>query len=701
MGFGFGLSDRAALLEALDRSQAIISFKPSGEILSANENFLKTVGYTLAEVKGRHHSMFVDPEERDGEAYRTFWAGLARGEFQRAEFRRVGKGGRPIWLQASYNPVKGPTGKVVKVVKLATDVTAEKLRNADFEGQIAAIGKAQAVIEFDMDGTIRFANQNFLGAMGYAADEVVGQHHAMFVDPAEKDGADYHAFWDALRRGEYQARQFRRLAKGGREVWIEASYNPILDADGRPMKVVKFATDITAEKLRSADFEGQIAAIDKSQAVIEFALDGTILHANANFLGALGYTLGEVKGRHHAIFVDPAEKASKAYAAFWEGLGNGTYQSGKFRRLAKDGSEVWIEASYNPILDMAGRPFKVVKYATDITETVRQQERFNLLSLVANETDNSVIITDAAGRIEYVNPGFTRMSGFSDAEALGRKPGEILQGVHTDAGTVERIRRQLASRQPFYEEILNYSKTGEPYWISLSINPILGASGEVERFISVQANITATKLQALDSSARIEAVESANVVLEWDETESLVTLNDLAARTLGLDDLAAARQAPGLRCRTLFTEEQLGQLKAGESVATELAINVGVSGATHLSATVQPLRDVEGRLRRIVVYATDVTARRRASEAAQSIMREVLERIHRTAEDISGVSSQTNLLALNATIESARAGEAGRGFAVVAAEVKSLAGRSSALSTQISDLVGETRTQIEAMQDAA
>jgi methyl-accepting chemotaxis protein len=259
---------------------------------------------------------------------------------------------------------------VVKVVKFATDVTEQKLKNADLAGQIAAIDKSQAVIEFNMDGSIITANENFLHALGYSLAEIKGKHHSMFVEPAYRDSAAYREFWAKLNRGEYDAAEYKRIGKGGKEVWILASYNPIIDQDGKPYKVVKFATDITATKLRNADLAGQVAAIAKSQAVIEFNMDGSIITANDNFLRTLGYTLAEIKGKHHSMFVEAAERDSTAYRDFWAKLNRGEYHSGEFRRIAKGGREVWIQATYNPILDPSGKPYKVVKFATDTTAQV-------------------------------------------------------------------------------------------------------------------------------------------------------------------------------------------------------------------------------------------------------------------------------------------------------------------------------------------
>jgi methyl-accepting chemotaxis protein len=245
-----------------------------------------------------------------------------------------------------------------------------RLHSLELEAQVAAAGKSQAVIEFNMDGSIITANENFLRTLGYSLAEIKGKHHSMFVEPAYRDAAAYREFWAKLNRGEYDAAEYKRIGKGGKEVWILASYNPILDANGKPYKVVKFATDVTATKLRNADLAAQAAAISKSQAVIEFNMDGTIITANDNFLRALGYSLGEIKGRHHSMFVDASERDGAAYREFWARLNRGEHQSGEFRRMGKGGREVWIQATYNPILDLNGKPFKVVKYAADTTAQV-------------------------------------------------------------------------------------------------------------------------------------------------------------------------------------------------------------------------------------------------------------------------------------------------------------------------------------------
>lgn len=420
----FSLQSKASLQNALaqaaaiNKSQAVIEFNLDGTIITANQNFLATLGYSLEEIKGKHHSMFVDPANRDGGEYREFWASLNRGEFQAAQYKRIGKGGKDVWIQASYNPIFDTKGKPVKVIKFATDITAQKIQSMEDSGKIAAMSRAQAVIEFNMDGTIVTANDNFLGAMGYSLAEVQGRHHSMFVTPGDRDSAAYREFWANLNRGNYQAAEYKRVGKGGREVWILATYNPILNESGKPFKVVKFATDVTDQKLKAVDADGQIAAIGKSQAVIEFNMDGTIRIANQNFLDAMGYVFAEIQGKHHSMFVELDERNSQAYREFWESLNRGQYQASEYKRIAKGGREVWIQASYNPIIDLNGKPFKVVKYATDITAQAMARKKAE----------------SARSLIEQVAEGSEAMSG-----SVREISESMVKSRQTTAAAVERV----------------------------------------------------------------------------------------------------------------------------------------------------------------------------------------------------------------------------------------------------------------------
>lgn len=317
---------------------------------------------------------------------------------------------------------------------------------------LAAFSKSQAIIEFSMDGTILTANANFLATMGYDLQEVVGKHHRIFVEPSYATTAAYSQFWDRLRSGTFDMAVYKRIGKGGKEVWIQASYNPVLGMDGKPTKMVKIASDVTAQKLADADAHGQLAAISKSQAVIEFNMQGEILSANENFCKALGYRLDEIKGRHHRMFVEPGYAKGSEYQEFWERLTNGDYQSGECLRIGKGGNHVWIQASYNPIFDLNGKPFKVVKYATDITGRKAAVNMLGTgLTKLADGDLTSQIHTQFVDELDLVRTAFNyTVSRFSvivgqirgTSGALKTATGEILVGANNLA---ERTTKQAVA----------------------------------------------------------------------------------------------------------------------------------------------------------------------------------------------------------------------------------------------------------------
>ena len=516
---------------AIDRSQAVIEFRLDGTIVTANRNFLDATGYTLDEIKGKHHSIFVDPAERDSTAYREFWERLNRGEFQAAQYKRYGKGGREIWIQASYNPILDAGGRPAGVIKFATDITAQKIRSMEDAGKIAAISCAQAVIEFNMDGTIVAANENFLRTTGYTLAEIQGKHHSMFVVPEERDSAAYREFWAKLNRGEFQAAEYKRLGKGNKEIWILATYNPILNEAGKPFKVVKFATDVTEQKLKAADSDGQIAAIGKSQAVIEFNMDGTIRAANRNFLDAMGYTLGEVQGKHHSLFVEPNERNAPAYREFWDKLNRGQYQAGEYKRIAKGGREIWIQASYNPILDLNGKPFKVVKYATDVTmQAVMRKKAENAKGLIeqvaAGSEEMSASIREisetmnksranaaqATGRIDAADQQAQKLNDAAQAmggivELIGNITGQI--NLLALNATIESARAGEAGRgfAVVASEVKNLANQAKHATdtISTEIEQLNGVAGEVANSLTaIKAAIAGVNEFIASTAAAVE-----------------------------------------------------------------------------------------------------------------------------------------------------------------------------------------------------
>lgn len=482
-----------AQLEAIGRSHAMIEFNLDGTIVAANENFLKLLGYSMNEIQGKNHSIFVPAEERETASYREFWTDLSSGKFQLAQFKRIRKNGSGVWIQASYNPILDRRGKPIKITKFATEITKQKIQSMEDAGKLAGVDRSQAIIEFDLSGTIVTANGNFLRTMGYSLDDIKGRHHSMFVEAEMRSSPAYTDFWTRLNRGEFFSGEFKRLGKDGREIWIIASYNPILDETGKPFKVVKFASAVTDQKLAAADAKGQIDAIRKSQAVIEFRMDGTISSANQNFLDVMGYTLGEIEGKHHSMFVEASERGKPAYAKFWQSLNLGEYQAGEYKRFAKGGRVVWIEASYNPILDLNGKPFKVVKYATDVTAKA--------VARMKAEEARGLIESVAAGS-EEMNASIREIS-----EAMVKSRGVALEAVSRVecADTQAQRLRVAAGAMGCIVEMIG-DITGQINLLALNATIESARAGEAGRgFAVVAAEVKSLANQAKQAADKITA----------------------------------------------------------------------------------------------------------------------------------------------------------------------------------------------------
>ena len=510
----FRSSDHA-LVEAASRSQAIIEFDLDGTILHANENFLRTMGYKLDEIVGRKHSIFVDADEAQGQAYRDFWNTLRRGEYKSAEFRRKAKGSRDVWIQATYNPVLDRRGRPIRIVKFATDITEEKLRTLADGAQIESVHRSQAVIRFNMDGTITDANSLFLKMMGYELSEIVGQNHRMCITPEYAASREYKEFWEALRCGECRSAEYCRLGKHGRLVWIMAVYTPILGLDGKPVSVVKFAADITESKLRNANHEGQIDAINKSQAVIHFSMDSTVLEANRNFLDALGYEIDEVRGKKHSLFVEPAYAATTEYREFWEKLRRGEFHSAVYRRVGKNGRVVWINATYNPVFGLDGKPWKVVKYASDIT--ARMEARTRAIGFADQTLSN---VQSVAAAVEEMTASASEIAGTM------LRSREVVETITRQAADADVATRRLQDVASAMDQVVQLIRTIASQINLLSLNATIESAraGEAGKGFAVVAN--EVKQLANQTTAATQKVAQ--------EIQSVQMVSSEVANTLGL-----------------------------------------------------------------------------------------------------------------------------------------------------------------------
>ncbi|HEY0330886.1 MAG TPA: PAS domain S-box protein [Rhodopseudomonas sp.] len=701
------------MLDAINRSQAMIEYALDGTIVDANANFLAAVGYALAEIKGQHHSMFVDPAQHQNPASLAFWDRLARGEPEAGQSKLIGKGGKEVWLQVSYSraldgqgkptriiavgmdvtaaaqkamadavelkirsdimdttsivsysdlkgdivavndkfvevskyprdeligkphnttrhpdmpkevfkelwstigrgrmfrgiiknrakdgtpyyvdaviaPIMGDNGKPKAYLGVRYDITAAEIERYNMRGLFNAINENYAYVEFEPSGVLITANPIFLNVLGYQLAEIVGKHHRIFVEPTQAAGHQYAQFWADLNAGKAVSDVFKRITKTGQEVWIQAVYSAVKDEVGRVVKIVKIATDVTAQRIAAADFEGQIAAIGKAQAVIEFGLDGKVLAANENFCQTLGYSAAELKGQHHSMLVDPAFRSSTDYRMFWDKLGRGEYDTGRYKRIGKGGKEIWIQASYNPIMDLNGKPFKVVKYATDITAQVRASE---VLQAAVAQTQEAV-------------------SAAKENDLRHRIP---LDGMTGDIA-------QLCE----------------------------GVNGLLDTMSSMIGEISDTS-QTLTTAAR--EIATGNTDLSQRTEQQAASLEETAASMEQLTN--TVRQ----------NAENAQQANKLASSASEVA----VKGGSVVAEVVQTMDGITQASRKIA--------------------------------DIIGVideiAFQTNILALNAAVEAARAGDQGRGFAVVAAEVRNLAQRSANAAKEIKGLISDSVSKVE------
>ncbi len=538
-----GVDDTSALWTAINRSQAIAELNTDGTFSLANDNFLKVLGYDLADLKGRHHSMLCDPEYAQSQEYKQFWDKLMRGDFERGEYKYIGKGGREIWLAASFNPVLNQEGKPCKIMIFASDISETR---AELKVRMDIMNLTSIVSEANLRGDILNTNDKFIEVSKYNREELIGKPHNTTRHP-DMPKEVFKEMWATIGRGKIFRGVVKNRAKDGTPYYVDAVIAPILGDNGKPKKYLGVRYDLTAVETERQNMKGIIRAIDQSYAYIEFDTNGNVLVCNKNFQAAMEYSEESLTGKHHKMFCDPQFVSSSEYNQFWSDLRAGQAKSGTFKRYTSSGKEIWLQAVYSPVTDEVGRVVKVLKIATDVTEQQNmifsiQETATTLASASAELTATATELSDSASRTSKDS-----LSASSAAE-------EVAAGVQTVATNMEEM---------------------------------VASIKEIGRSTNESAQMARTTLQKAQES------------------------------------------------NTIITKLGASSLEIGNVIKV-----------------------------------------------------------------ISSIAQQTNLLALNATIEAARAGEAGKGFAVVANEVKELAKQTAKATDDITQKIGAIQSDTNSAVDA-
>jgi methyl-accepting chemotaxis protein len=508
-------ADHAGQLAAINKSQAVIEFDLDGNVLHANENFLNVLGYALEEVQGKHHRMFVEEVARQSAEYRDFWAKLRRGEYDAGQYKRIGKGGKEVWIQASYNPILDKSGTPFKVVKYATDITADIQARNQAKVMKEAVGQVSvAVMMVDRNFVVNYVNATTMNMLrknvepfrqlwpGFDPERILG----MCIDTFHKNPSHQRRMLADPDKLPHHA----EISVGPLRfaLHVYASYDHSGAYNGNILEWAD-VSDVRSKELQNAEYRGMFDAINKAQAVIEFTLEGTIQHANQNFLSTLGYSLDEIKGKHHRMFVEETDRQSAEYREFWAKLQRGEYDAGQYKRIGKGGKEVWIQASYNPIFDANGKPFKVVKYATDVTEQVKMRNHMG--NVLVGVTQSAESLTVAAEELSAVSQQMSANAEETSAQAntASAAAEEVSANVQTVAAGTEEMSSSIREIARNAAEAAKVAR--EAVSIAATTNTIVSKLGEssieVGNVIKVITSIAQqTKLLALN--ATIEAARA-------------------------------------------------------------------------------------------------------------------------------------------------------------------------------------------------
>ena len=701
-----------ALKVEINKARCVIELNADGIITHTNKNLQLSLGFTEASLSEQHHKVLLSREEHGSQAYQDFWQNLKDGQSQTGKFKLLDKEGAEKWFQGYYAPVLSTQKQLIKVVAYLTDITLDVTKAIDAQGEDEAINQTFGMMACDMQGKILECNDLFVKPLGYQKNELEGQHVSIFLPPNIAQSTEYKKMWVALNQGESCSREIKRIAKDGAEYWFKSSYVPVKKENGTPYKVVIYSFCITAEKLRVAEQDSQLDSISRVQGIIEFDLKGTVLKVNENFKNLVGYTYEEIIGKHHSMFVDVEYKNSSEYKSFWDKLQRGEHDESIYKRLGKNGKEIWLQASYNPIYDMNGNLTKVVKYATDITERHHQDElekiSTNEAFLIKNTLDSAstnMMMADNNGIILYMNKATQTFMNKAQNEMRKSLPNfdpNKIVGQNFDIfhKSPSHQRNLLSSISKSYETTIPVGSS----FFKLIANPMFTADGARNGTSLEWIDVTQERNLEAELASVLDVAAEGDLTLRIDMAGKTGVTEKICAGINGLMDkmtevmlrikeagetinTAAEEISSGNSDLSSRTEQQASSLEETAASMEELAATVkqnaeNAKQANQLAAAASGVAVKGGQ-----VVGNVVTTMSAINESAR--------KIEDIISVIDGIAFQTNILALNAAVEAARAGEQGRGFAVVAGEVRNLAQRSASAAKEIKELISTSVSKVE------